>query len=249
MVERREVFNGLEAVDAPALCARLATKLKEDLDWVFDDTQRTAHLDQQAMVLAEMLVRKAEPFSTDAVLAFAGYGHEDYFPSLYRLTISGAVGGVVRVYDDSHQVIGPQNSVSITPLGLTDAIHAFVRGTSPQYRAAAHKVLDTLAEKLVSDQDGGQGEAGSVAHGELDEGFDRIEWDEFLSPMLDIVATLPVTETLRLADSLVGLASLRQLIQGDSTVGGPIDLARVTKQGGFQWLRNKAMSTAGTFAR
>jgi len=249
MVDQREVFNGLEAVHAQALCGRLATKLKEDLDWAFDDTQRTAHLDRQAMRLAEMLVRKAEPFSTDAVLAFAGYGHEDYFPSVYRLTISGALGGVVRVYDDSHQVIDTQNPVSITPLGLTDAIHAFLRGTSPQYRAAAHTVLDTLAQNLGADQDGGQDEAGLAAHGELDEEFDRIEWDQFLSPMLDIVATLPVTETLRLADSLVGLASLRQMIQGDSTVGGPIDLARVTKQGGFQWLRNKTSSTAGTFAR
>jgi hypothetical protein len=41
--------------------------------------------------------------------------------------------------------------------------------------------------------------------------------------------TLPMVELLRTADSLVGLASLRQLIRGETSVGGPIGLARITK--------------------
>jgi hypothetical protein len=56
-------------------------------------------------------------------------------------------------------------------------------------------------------------------------------------------------ETVRLAGSLVGLASLRQMIQGETSVGGPIDLARVTKQDGFAWVRNKKTPASGYVAR
>jgi hypothetical protein len=239
-----ENFRGMEKVDAEAICTRMADKLKEDLDWVFDDTPRTAHLDERASEVGRLLVHKAEPFATDAVLAFAGYGADDYFPSLYRMTISGAVGGVLRVYDDAGAIISAKNRVSINPLGLTEAIDAFLRGTSPQYRAEAHRQFDVVlgpqpeADPTEEDHEGVQDER-AASHAGLDEGFDAIEWQQFLSPMLDIVENLPVAETLRLADSLVGLASLRQLIQGQSSVGGPVDLARVTKQGGFQWIRSK----------
>jgi hypothetical protein len=142
-LQRREDFKGMEGVDARAVRTRLKSKLDEDLAWVFDDTPRTSHLDEQAALIAELLVHKAQPFSTDAVLAFAGYGEDEYFPSLYQCTISGAREDRVRLYDDSHARVDASNRVCITPLGLTEAIHMFLRGTSPKYRSAAHEVLDS----------------------------------------------------------------------------------------------------------
>lgn len=233
-------FGGLEAVDADELCSRLAEALREDVGWVFDDTPRTAHLDEVAVSIARLLVRKAEPFATDAVLAFAGYGANDYFPSLYRMTISGALGGVLRTFDDAHEVINAKNRVSILPLGLTEAIDAFLRGTSPQYRREAHRLLqELLGDSSDTETEGADLHVVTAAHDELDVRFENIESREFVSPMLEIVENMPMAETLRLVDSLVGLASLRQLIQGQSSVGGPVDLGRVTKQGGFEWIRSK----------
>jgi len=69
-----------------------------------------------------------------------------------------------------------------------------------------------------------------------------MEWDNYLTPMLDVVETLPIAETVRLADALVGLATLRQVVRGDSTVGGPIDVARITRDDGFAWVRHKDTS-------
>lgn len=243
VLNSRPPLRGPEQVDAAALCTRLSDELDDDLAWVFDDTPRTARLDVLVKQMAALLVVRAEPFSSDAVLAFTGYGRDDYFPSLFQMTLSGAVGGVVRTYDESQAAVSSSNRVSITPLGLTDAIHAFLRGTSPQYRLAAHQVLDGYLEE-DEEADGTQ-----PAHDQLDAKFDELEWKEFLSPMLGIVETLPMLEMLRLADSLVGLASLRQLIQGQSSVGGPIDLARVTKNGGFEWVRSKKAAETGVLER
>jgi hypothetical protein len=83
-----------------------------------------------------------------------------------------------------------------------------------------------------------------VSHRALDEQLGTIESEEFLPTMLRIVETMPMAETVRLADSLVGLASLRQMIQGETSVGAAIDLAAVTKQGGFGVRTRKAPRAA-----
>jgi hypothetical protein len=240
---KRSDYQNMDGVDATAFCAGIPEELFVDLEWVFDDTPRTAHFDTVAQSIAELLVTKAEPFGTDAVLAFAGYGAADYFPSLYQFTVSGVLDGRVRLYDESRSAVDANARVSITPLGLTEAIQTFLRGTSPKYRAAAHEVLQSYADKVAGEQDA------AASHTQLDEQFDAIEWKEFVSPMLDIVETMPMAETVRLADSLVGLASLRQMIQGQTSVGGPIDLARVTKHGGFEWIRSKKATTSGYLTR
>ena len=66
-----DAFTGAENIDAERLCNRLADPLAEDVNWVFDDTPRTPHLDDVVSSIARLLVHKAEPFATDAVLAFA----------------------------------------------------------------------------------------------------------------------------------------------------------------------------------
>lgn len=236
-------FEGMDAVDAAAMCERLKEPLREDLDWVFDDTPRTAHLDATAWEIAQLLVARAEPFSTDAVLAFVGYGRDDYFPSLHQLTVSGVVAGVVRTYDHSESQVTSASRVSITPLGLTEAIRAFLGGAYQEYRDAAHYVLS----QCVGDAEPAEG--GESPHDLLNREFDDLSRREFVKPMLDIVEALPMVEMLRLADSLVGLATLRQLIQGQTSVGGPIDLARITKSEGFEWVRSKDSEEVEAFAR
>ncbi len=243
-LEELDDFEGLDAEAAKTFCQPLHDELGNHIDWVFDDVPFTEKGNVIARKMAALLVYKTEPFGTDAVLTFAGYGEKDFFPSLYRVTISGVVAGVVRQYDDSRVTISADNLVNITPLGLTAAIHSFLRGLSPQYRTAAHQNLDALNDVVSSSGvDPGSLEQAFVdAHRLLEESFEAVEWDDFLKPMLDVVETLPMAELVRLADSLVGLAALRQVVRGETSVGGPVDLARVTRDGGFEWIRKKQES-------
>jgi hypothetical protein len=41
------------------------------------------------------------------------------------------------------------------------------------------------------------------------------------------------------ADELIGLAALRQVVRGDTSVVSPVDLARLTRNAGFEWVRRK----------
>jgi hypothetical protein len=81
------------------------------------------------------------------------------------------------------------------------------------------------------------------AHEGLDVDFKDLSWNEFVQPMLNTVAALPPAEVARMAESLVGLQVLRQLTQADAeTVGGPIDVAIVTRHEGVRWVRHKSFT-------
>jgi hypothetical protein len=240
-LERLDDFDGLSPQKAAQWCDAMRDRLSRDIEWVFDDVPFTDVGVELSHRAAGLLVHKTEAFETDAVLTFAGYGEDEFFPGLYKITLSGSVAGVVRGYDESRVAISSGNQVTITPLGITDAIHSFLRGSSPQYGVAAHESLEAFKEGVsafVTDAEMLEKTA-NEAHEQLIRSLETVEWEEFVHPTLDVVETLPMAEMVRLADALVGLATLRQVVRGGSSVGGPVDLARVTRDSGFEWVRKK----------
>jgi hypothetical protein len=62
----------------------------------------------------------------------------------------------------------------------------------------------------------------------------------FSSPIMRMVSVLPKDELPNLAASLVELTSLKRHVSSDAeTVGGPVDVALITKSDGFVWIKRK----------
>lgn len=61
-----------------------------------------------------------------------------------------------------------------------------------------------------------------------------------IGPLLDTVAVMPKEELAVLAEALVNLTSIKRKISREvETVGGPIDVAVISKGDGFVWIRRK----------
>lgn len=59
-------------------------------------------------------------------------------------------------------------------------------------------------------------------------------------PIVDSIAHLPKEELSNLAESLIKITSLKRKVQNDlETVGGPVDVAIITKGDGFVWTKRK----------
>jgi hypothetical protein len=59
-------------------------------------------------------------------------------------------------------------------------------------------------------------------------------------PVESVVAVLPKEELAEMAEALVSLTSLkRKMSQQDESVGGPIDVALISKGDGLVWVRRK----------
>ena len=66
--------------------------------------------------------------------------------------------------------------------------------------------------------------------------------NDYMRPIIRSVASLPIEELALLAESMINITSLRRKVaidQNIGTVGGPIDVAIISKGDGFIWLKRK----------
>jgi hypothetical protein len=67
--------------------------------------------------------------------------------------------------------------------------------------------------------------------------------DRFVAPLRYAIAGLPTATLADVARSLVELQALRQTTTAEqSTVGGPIDVAVISRSGGFKWIKHKSVT-------
>lgn len=70
------------------------------------------------------------------------------------------------------------------------------------------------------------------------------EWETkqeaYWQPVLEIVNALPKDELASMAEALVNLTKFRRRVTTDrETVGGPVDVAIITRGDGFVWVNRK----------
>jgi hypothetical protein len=63
---------------------------------------------------------------------------------------------------------------------------------------------------------------------------------KFTDPILAVLDGLPKDELAAMAEALVGLTSFKlRVSEGSESVGGPIDVAVISKGDGFVWIKRK----------
>ena len=77
----------------------------------------------------------------------------------------------------------------------------------------------------------------------IEESFQEWSENNYLKGLRSAIASLPVASLASVAQSLIEVQSLSQTITGEmGTVGGPIDVATISREHGFQWVRHKSTS-------
>jgi hypothetical protein len=75
---------------------------------------------------------------------------------------------------------------------------------------------------------------------EYDGEVDAFSWKNHIAPIIDIVGMLPKDELAEMAESLVNLTSFKRRVTPQAeTVGGPIDVAVISRGDGFIWIKRK----------
>jgi len=65
-------------------------------------------------------------------------------------------------------------------------------------------------------------------------------YDEHALPLRRVLGVLPVNEMAELAETLINLQSLKERVTKRSeSVGGPVDVAVITKSEGLVWVKRK----------
>jgi hypothetical protein len=70
--------------------------------------------------------------------------------------------------------------------------------------------------------------------------LDTLRRENYTNSIINIVSVLPKDELAAMAESLVNLTSFKRRVSSEEeTVGGPIDVAVISKDDGFIWIKRK----------
>ena len=188
-------------------------------------------------------------------VVIAGYGEHEIFPSLEEFHVDGIFSDTLKFSCQRSSAVGREKTASIIPFAQSEMVAAFMEGVDPEYQhridrtvratldSYSSTLLDLLAPNSTKERDRYEQEI-SQANEELARKFEiemkKHRNDRFVQPVVRIVGGLPKSELAEMAESLVNLTSLRRHVTPDmETVGGPIDVAVISRGDGFIWIKRK----------
>jgi hypothetical protein len=256
-----------QAVDArgsmaPAQCVggEIAKKTIAELVAPLSDALRSI-LDAMAVVHPDNVEKAAEVallqvlnqpdnFLGTTGLVFAGFGDHEIFPAMIEYVSCGVVAGKPIHIQRENLAISHDNPAWLSGFAQTSMTDTFYRGLSYDVYSSIMLTIDEHLQELAREAataSGGnfaaiddvnslvQAAANKIGNGVLQRAM-----QEHSLPLKNVLKFLPVEEMAELAETLITLQSLKEkMTKPSETVGGPIDVAIITKHEGLVWVRRK----------
>lgn len=188
-------------------------------------------------------------------VVFCGYGSTQIFPELIHVACDGRSSLGLRYWTRGRQNLNDKDapSAAIFPFAQKDIFYLFVEGIDSSYLEFLHRVLSGVLYKRTSDvidryvKEDEQLVEKRIQEKENDAAVEAfgLEFREFrksqtVSPMMTVIRSLPKDEMAAMAEALVEITSLRRKIDSKlESVGGPVDVAVISKGDGFVWIKRK----------
>lgn len=182
-------------------------------------------------------------------LFFCGYGKNDAFPKFTHIELYNVVGGKVKYklienYEESN------NQAQIVPLAQTDVILTFCKGISNTFinyipqkvESIVNAKIDAIPDTFTDSQKDELKEVLLSVKNEIAAAIDTTIQNSNVMPILNSVQLIPLAEMAFFAENLVNMTTLKRTFAIDGkqqTVGGPTDVAVLSKGDGFVWIKRK----------
>ena len=188
-------------------------------------------------------------------LVFVGYGEEDIYPSLKSLNISIAVKDHLKYsIKESAEISEHGTAAAIIPFAQVDVTQTIVRGINPNFQNIIYNVIDKsiksfsdIIAEIIEDRGGGTDVSSAIRGLDCNKIIQNITLqinkemkESYTDPLLNTVINLDKEDMANMAESFISLTSLvRRMQPGEETVGGPVDVAVISKGDGFVWINRK----------
>jgi len=253
-VAKKELGFEMDEVHETSVRERYKDTIDEARTTVFEELP-LEDSDEELLRDAVVFSLTRNTFMPDAPgVVVAGFGNRDHFPALCSAIVHGRVAGKLKREETDLYEIENENASIVVPFAQIDAVQLFVEGIDPSHIRFAmklmakkldgfmHDILDAL-EMNDSDKAKSAGEWDKLARKcveDFSEEARQARIRNYVLPLLDVIAVLPKDELAAVAEALVNITSLRRKVSMDAeTVGGPIDVAVISKGDGLVWIHRK----------
>ena len=188
-------------------------------------------------------------------IVIAGFGNRELFPSLCHLAAESDGKALQIDKIDTTRVDPVGQRAVVQAFAQRDMIAQFMEGAAPEYNEIVidmfSRYFDQYSNNIVSlilqsfsinadalrDQ---MKEYNASIIESIDSNLSKIRVEHLAGRIVDVVASLSKEDLAGMAEALVNLTSLKRRVSLEAeTVGGPTDVAVITKGDGMVWIKRK----------
>jgi len=189
-------------------------------------------------------------------IVISGFGKKEVFPVTEHFEIFSIFDSTIQMTDRVKDEISIDNGATIIPFAQKEMVSSFVEGINPKlYRTIRKKIAEIFKgvpeivtnsvykrnSKKKQDLRAGMQKAIKEMQKSFFKSLEQHINEEYVNPIIEGVVNLPTDELAMMAETLVNLTSFKRRVAANEreTVGGPIDVAVITKGDGFIWIKRK----------
>jgi len=188
-------------------------------------------------------------------IVIAGFGEKETFPSLIAYDIEGIANNKLKFKESLFEQISFDNDASINAFAQKEMVVTFMEGVDPFYMVAEqtylvelfNKYYDMIIKNIIKGNDNKKErikkklqESSEKMLLDHQKKLENYRQENHIDPVTSVVSMLPKDELAAMAETLVNLTSFARKVKlGPETVGGPIDVAVISKGDGFIWIKRK----------
>jgi len=256
--------NQVVAVDDEAFAAFISRNqeaLEQAENKVFADRELAPlELSEARLPLLKALLERSPPNGQGtSEIVFAGFGDADWFPSVTSVHVDGTSCNQVRQWEGTNVKVTRESGSEVAAFAQADIVWTLLRGIHPvlssELERALHQALTQHVPGMIAqvldehfaDKDVLQHvvqqiiEIGAKSFSAIHEQATNYCLERHILPVLASIQHLGKGELAQLAESLITTTSLkyRMAIDAQESVGGPVDVAVISKDEGFIWIQRK----------
>ena len=257
-LEQIETLSSIPENYAQDILAKYGDIIDQARKDIFEELPISTKSLKQLTKLSTNLLSKDILRSGTSGIVIAGFGEADTFPCVESFNIHLVAKNKLnyKYREDLSERVSFDNHATIIPYAQGDEVRAFMEGIHPsllfETENSLSDIFNTYPEMIADNIENLDDAEKRSLKRKLKEVSTEIFQDhqkrmqnyrreEFVNPVMNIVAMLPKDELAAMAETLVNLTSfkLRVGTMETETVAGPIDVAVISKGDGFTWIKRK----------
>ena len=198
------------------------------------------------------LILKEEPTNIETGFVIAGFGDKEYLPQLRSFEFESSVEGIHKIKQKvSHDV--SIAGASIAPFAQREMVDTFMQGRTTKLDGFSLRLFDQFFKEKQEEAANNPSLSGRLAeitstledlrlglHARFRDELKSFTSVNHINPVIETLEVMPKEELALLAEALVNLQIIKRHASPDAdTVGGPTDVAVISKGDGFIWMKRK----------
>jgi len=188
-------------------------------------------------------------------VVIAGFGDDEIYPAFVEYGFEAITAGKLKYLQKQYMEVSWHRNAIISAFAQNEMVQTFLQGIDPLFRDFLNSyfnkllveypknILDIISELTQDRRNELLAKVSKVsidAFNDFNNNLSDYATSNHINPVLQAVSALPKDELASMAESLVNMTSFKRRVSMQAeTVGGPIDVAVISKGDGFIWIKRK----------